>query len=74
MDDVTHEAQQFYKTNGDEQKKEPPTFKIGDQVWLIRCHIQSQQFSNILDYNKIGPFTIIKKSIQLHLNCDSLIL
>lgn len=56
-----HEAQQIYKTNADEQRKEPPPFKIGDQVWLIRRHIQSQRPSNKLDYKKIGPFTIIKK-------------
>jgi hypothetical protein len=29
------ESQQIYKINADEQQKEPPSFKVGDKVWLL---------------------------------------
>ena len=38
-----------------------PAYKIGDEVWLLRRHIQTTCPSSKLDFKRLGRFKIIKK-------------
>ena len=38
-----------------------PAYKIGDEVWLLRRHIQTTRPSSKLDFKRLGQFKIIKK-------------
>ncbi|KAE8218058.1 hypothetical protein CF319_g7988 [Tilletia indica] len=41
------------------QRRSPaPTYKIGDQVWLLRRNIPTTRPSDKLDHRRLGPFTI----------------
>jgi hypothetical protein len=51
-------AQHSYKEYADKQRKEQPTFNIGDKVWLLRRNVRTTRPSDKLDYKRLGPFTI----------------
>jgi hypothetical protein len=55
------QAQDRYKDYADQHRKIHPEFKIGDRVWLLRKHIQTKRPSKKLDYQRFGPFKIIKQ-------------
>ena len=38
-----------------------PMFQIGDEVWLLRGHIQTTRPSSKLDFKRLGRFKIIEK-------------
>ena len=58
-------AEDKYKNNANKGLKESPSFKVGDKVWLIGCHIPYQWSSDKLDQKWLGPFIIIKKIIRV---------
>ena len=53
-------SQQTKKSYADNHRL-PSCFDIGDQVWLLRRHINSTQPCDKLDYRRLGPFRIIEK-------------
>ncbi len=55
------ETQRQYKDNDDEHKKEQPSFKVGDQVWLRQQHIKTTRPLEKLDHQRLGPFLILKQ-------------
>jgi hypothetical protein len=59
------QAQDQYKKYADVHRKVQPTFKVGDQVWLLRRNIQTTRPSKKLDYQRLGPFPIIKQINQV---------
>ena len=38
-----------------------PTYQIGDEVWLLRQHIQTTRPSSKLDFKRLGHFKITQK-------------
>jgi len=52
------QGQDKYKEFHDRHVKQPPTFKVGDQVWLDRRNIRKKCPSQKLDAKKMGPFPI----------------
>jgi transposase InsO family protein len=58
LHDNLQQAQDKYKEFHDRHAKEPPTFKVGDQVWLNRRNIRTKRPSQKLDAKKLGPFHI----------------
>jgi len=54
-------TQRWYKEDVNEQHKEQPSFKVGDQVWLWWQNIKTAQPLKKLDYQRLGPFTIMKQ-------------
>jgi hypothetical protein len=52
--------QNQYKENVDEHRKEQPSFKVGDHVWLQPQHIKTRP-SEKLDHQRPGPFFIMKQ-------------
>jgi hypothetical protein len=55
------EAQDHYKDYVDRTRKIHPNFHIGDQAWLLRRNIQIKQPLRKLDYQRLGPFKIIRQ-------------
>ena len=53
-------AQATYKGNYDRHTKEPPTFEVGDKVWLNRKNIRTTRPSQKLDCKRMGPFPILE--------------
>src|SRR5947207_11302307 len=53
-------AQKTYKKKFDRHTKITPTFKPGDQVWLIRKNIKSTRPSQKFDTKRLGPFKILE--------------
>ena len=51
-------AQATYKEYHDRYAKEPPSFKVGDKVWLNRKNIRTNRPSQKLDFKRLGPFPI----------------
>src|SRR3989440_11800165 len=45
----------------DKGRRDAPTLKRGDKVYLLRCNIRTKCPSNKLDFKKIGPFKILEK-------------
>ena len=45
----------------DRRHMEPPDFKVGNKVWLLRRHIKTTRPSDKLDYQRLGPFVILQK-------------
>jgi hypothetical protein len=54
-------TQRWYKEDVNEHRKEQPSFKVGDQVWLWWQNIKAAQPLKKLDYQRLGPFTIMKQ-------------
>lgn len=54
-------AQEIAAENTNSSRRNPPIFKEGGQVWLLRKNISTKRPSNKLDYKRLGPFKIIKK-------------
>lgn len=54
LQEANNLAKRFY----DRKVKEAPTFKVGDQVWLLRKNIVTQRPSSRLDHKKLGPFRV----------------
>ena len=42
----------------DEKHKATLPFKVGEKVWLLRCHIRMKRLSDKLDDKWLGPFEI----------------
>ena len=53
-------AQKTYKKKFDRHTKITPTFKPGDQVWLIRKNIKTTRPSQKFDTKRLGPFKILE--------------
>ena len=45
----------------DKGRRDAPTLKRGDKVYLLRCNIRTKRPSNKLDFKKIGPFEVLEK-------------
>ena len=45
----------------DKGRRDAPTLKRGDKVYLLRRNIRTKRPSNKLDFKKIGPFKILEK-------------
>src|SRR5437763_9014648 len=45
----------------DKGRRDAPTLKRGDKVYLLRHNIRMKRPSNKLDFKKIGPFKILEK-------------
>lgn len=50
-----------HKHAADRHRTEPPTFQIGDKVWLSRAHIKTTRPCDKFDFKRLGPFQIIGK-------------
>src|SRR5690606_22212287 len=53
--------QKIAKEYADKKRQEPPSFEIGDLVWLSRRNIKTTRPCSKLDYKQIGPYKIVKK-------------
>ena len=53
-------ARDRYKAQADRHRSATPAFAIGDQVWLLRRHVDTTRPCGKLDYKKLGPFRIIE--------------
>ena len=51
------EAQATHKSNVDRHQLSSP-FRLGDRVWLLRCHMKTTRPCGKLDYQQLGPFVI----------------
>ncbi len=45
----------------DRHRSIPPSFEIGDQVWLLRRHVRTARPCEKLDYQRLGPFPLSAK-------------
>jgi hypothetical protein len=54
-------ATERYKEQADKNRKEPPTFKVGDKVWLNRRNINTDRPTLKLDYRRLGPYEILEE-------------
>ena len=54
-------AQLRQKENYDKHRKPDQNLKSGDMVWFLPCNVKTTRPSKKLDYEKMGPFKIIKK-------------
>lgn len=54
-------AKERYKRYADRKRVAPPTFSVGDKVWLSHRNISSARSSPKLEYRKLDPFTIAQK-------------
>jgi hypothetical protein len=54
-------AQQRYKNHADRRRKEHPSFKVGDSVWLLRQNIRTTRPCEKLDHKRLGPFRIAQE-------------
>ena len=50
-----------YKAQADRHFSATPAFAVGDQVWLLRHHVDTTRPCGKLDYKKLGPFRIIER-------------
>lgn len=53
-------AQTRQKVAADRHRLAGPHFKVGDKVWLLRRHIRTTRPCEKLDYERLGPFTILE--------------
>jgi transposase InsO family protein len=53
-----HRAQESHKRAADRHRQTPPTFNIGDRVWLLRRHFSTSRPCDKFDYQRVGPFSI----------------
>lgn len=51
-------AQEQQKVVADRHRSTPPSFQVGDQVWLLRRHVRTSRPCQKLDYQRLGPFSI----------------
>ena len=54
-------AQGVQAEQADKDRKPAPLYQIGDEVWLLRRHIQTTRPSSKLDFKRFGRFKIIQK-------------
>lgn len=54
-------ANSRYAYWANKHRLEDPEFKPGDQVWLLRKHIETTRPSTKLDVKKLGPFEVDQK-------------
>ena len=54
-------AQLRQMENYDKHRKPDPNLKSGDMVWFLPRNVKTTRPSKKLDYQKMGPFKIIKK-------------
>ena len=54
-------AQLRQKENYDKHRKPDLNLKSGDIVWFLPSNVKTTRLSKNFDYNKMGPFKIIKK-------------
>ena len=53
-------ARDRYKAQADRHLSVTPAFAVGDQVRLLRRHVNTTRPCGKLDYRKLGPFQIIE--------------
>ena len=54
-------AQAIQSEQADKDRLPAPVYNIGDEVWLLRRHIQTTRPSSKLDFKRLGRFKILKK-------------
>ena len=54
-------ARGWYKAQAYRHHSATPTFAVGDQVWLLCCHINTIQPYGKFENKKLGPFRIIER-------------
>ena len=54
-------AQAIQAEQSDKDHLPAPAYKIGDEVWLLRRHIQPTRPSSKLDFKRLGRFKITQK-------------
>ena len=55
------EAQERQKQNADKSRKQHPSIRVGDKVWLLCRNLKTHRPSDKLDYQRLGLFSIIKQ-------------
>ena len=51
-------SQAAQATAANRHRKEPPKYKVGDEVWLSTKNIKTERPSKKLDHKQIGPFKV----------------
>jgi len=54
-------AQATQAEQADKDRLPAPLYHVGDEVWLLRRHIQTTRPSSKLDFKRLGRFKIIQK-------------
>ena len=54
-------AQATQEEQADKDRLPAPAYQVGDEVWLLRWHIQTTHPSSKLDFKRLGRFKIIQK-------------
>ena len=54
-------AQASQAAEADKDRLPAPAYKIGDEVWLLRRHIQTTRQSSKLDFKRLRRLKIIQK-------------
>ena len=54
-------ARALQSEQADKHRSAPPALNVGDNVWLLRRHIQTTRPSTKLDFKRLGRFRIIQK-------------
>ena len=54
-------AQAIQSEQADKDRLLAPVYDIGDEVWLLRRHIQTSRPSSKLDFKRLGRFKILRK-------------
>ena len=58
---MIEKSQEAQKKAYDRYKRNPPTFNVGDKVWLETTYISTDRPSPKLDWKQIGPLTVKEK-------------
>jgi hypothetical protein len=61
LQDAAIKSQIAMKRNADKRRMVPPSFAIGDSVWLVTTNLRSKRPNGSLDYKRIGPFKILEQ-------------
>ena len=54
-------AQAIQAEQADQDRLPAPAYQVGDEVWLLRRHIQTTRPSSKLDFKRLGRFKITQK-------------
>jgi transposase InsO family protein len=63
--EAARKSQIVMKKNADKRRMVPPSFAIGDLVWLITKNLTSKRPNGSLDYKRIGPYKILERVNEL---------
>jgi hypothetical protein len=63
--EVAVKSQSVMKRNADKRRMVPPSFAVGDSVWLITKNLTSKRPNGSLDYKRIGPYKILEQVNEL---------